>query len=268
MPTMTDPTAVYEEWFVPAVFAPLAREVLAQTAIPATARILDVACGSGIVARTAATQIGDTGRVVGIDANPAMLAAARRAAAAEGLTIEWRKGNAEDLPFADASFDLVLCQQGMQFFPDRQRAADEMHRVLAPGGEVALTTWRGLDQHPICAALARSARERFGSPALEAPFNLGDPAELGRLLQGAGFTDISVEPVAIETDYTEPGQFTALQLTASTAGIPALQGMSPAEREVLIAAVGDDLATLIHEATIGDRLRFPMHAIVARGVRY
>ena len=81
---MTDPAAIYEEWFVPAVFAPLAREVIARTDFPADARVLDVACGTGIVARMVAARLGAEGRVVGLDFSPPMLAAARRAAASEG----------------------------------------------------------------------------------------------------------------------------------------------------------------------------------------
>src|SRR3954468_24179080 len=153
---MTDPANIYEERFVPAMFALLAQLVLATIGMQPGTRVLDVACGSGIVARTAAPLVGSSGQVAGLDANPAMLAVARQAAAADGLNIEWRVGNAQSLPFADRSFDLVLCQHGLQFFPDRLAALTEMHRVLAPGGRVAIVTWRGLDQHPLFAAFARA----------------------------------------------------------------------------------------------------------------
>jgi ubiquinone/menaquinone biosynthesis C-methylase UbiE len=258
---------MYEEWFVPAVFAPLAREVLARTKIPAGARVLDIACGTGVVSRLVAARVGAEGRVVGLDFSPAMLAAARRAAAAEGLDIEWREGSALDLPFADESFDLVVCQMGMQFFPDRPRAAAEMHRVLAPGGRVVLSTWRGLDHHPVPAALARAVRDRFHSTAAAMPFALGDPAALAELLQYAGFADVSVGPVDILADYTRPQEYVARQITAYSAGIPALQGMAATERDALIAAIAADMADPVRDATDGDRLRFPMHGIVARGRR-
>ncbi len=136
---MTDPATIYEEWFVPALFAPLARQVLADTDVAAGARVLDVACGSGIAARTAAPRVAPGGSVTGLDANPAMLAAARRAAA-DALEIDWRQGNAEQLPFPDGSFDLVLCQMGLQFFPHREQAVAEMARVLTPGGQVVIST--------------------------------------------------------------------------------------------------------------------------------
>ena len=264
---MADPATIYEEWFVPAVFAPLAREVMAETAIPPDARVLDVACGTGVVARLIAAQVGSEGRVVGLDFSPAMLAGARRAAAAEGLDIDWREGSAQKLPFADGAFDLVVCQMGMQFFPDRPHAVAEMHRVLTPGGRVVLTTWRGLDHHPFPAAVARAVQDRFNSPALAMPFVLGDPAVLTELVQNAGFADVSVESVAIVADYARPQEYVALQINASSAGIPALQGMPAAERDALIAAIADDLTAPIREATDGDRLHFPMHGIVARGTK-
>src|SRR5262245_50546422 len=106
---MSDPASIYEEWFVPAMFAPLAQRVLAGSDVRSGSRLLDVACGTGIVARTAAPLVGPSGRVVGLDTSPVMLSVAREAASADGLDIEWRLGNAQVLPFADRSFDLALC---------------------------------------------------------------------------------------------------------------------------------------------------------------
>lgn len=262
---MTNPATIYEEWFVPAVFAPQARQVIDQTEIAPGARVLDVACGSGIVARLIAARGGASGRVVGLDFNPAMLDVARDKSEAEGLEIEWRRGSAQDLPFADGAFDLVLCQHGLQFFPDRGRAVAEMYRVLAPGGQVAIVTWRGLDQHRFFAAYDRAVRGRLDSPALEIPFSLGDPAALGTLLLAAGFSNVSVEPADIEADYTQPDRFIEFQVIASAA-IPSLQSLDATEGDALIGAIREDLAEPVREATVGDRLRFPMKGIVARGV--
>ncbi len=262
---MTNPATIYEEWFVPAVFAPLAREVVARTEIAPGARVLDVACGTGIVARTVAPRLGPEGRVAGLDFSPAMLSVARRAAPAGGLSFDWHEGSALDLPFTDGVFDVVFCQMGLQFFPDRARAIAEMHRVLAPGGRVVLTTWRGLDRHPFPAALARVVQERVGSPALGMPFVLGDPAIVADLLRQAGFSDVSVEPVEIVADYARPREYVALQIRASSAGIAALQGLPAAELDTIIAAIESDMAAPVREATEGDRLRFPMFGIVTRG---
>lgn len=264
---MTDPATTYDAWFVPAVFAPLAQSVVAHTAISSRARVLDVACGSGIVARTVAKQSGFTGSIVGLDLSSDMLAVAEGSSAAEGRTIEWVQGSAQELPFPDASFDLLFCQQGMQFFPDRQGAVNEMARVLASGGEVVITTWRGLDQNPFFADLARAVHERSGSPALEKPFSLGDPGEIGALLLGAGFAQVSVEPVTMTTDYTHPEEFVARQIRASAAAIPALQALAPSELDDLIASVAGDFRDAVEGAIFDGRLQVPMQGIVARGVR-
>ncbi len=252
---------------MPAMFAPLAQRVLTTLDIRPGTRVLDVACGSGIVARTVAPLVGSAGQVVGLDDNPAMLTVARQAAAADDLDIEWQMGSALDMPFADRSFDLVLCQHGMPLFADRPKALAEMHRVLAPGGKVVMTTWRGLDHHSLFAALARAVRRHVDAAAIETPFSLGDPLQLATLLQEADFGGISVEPLAFEADYAQPQRFVELQVTAAAAEVPILQNLSAPERDALIEAIRADMAIPVAEATTGDRLRVPMQAIVARGTR-
>jgi len=108
-------------------------QALVQLAMPQEGdRVLDVACGTGPVARYIAPFVGSTGRVVGLDLNSGMLDTARAMPVPAGVSIEWREGNATALPFPNAGFDVVCCQQGLQFFPDRPAALREMHRVLAP----------------------------------------------------------------------------------------------------------------------------------------
>jgi len=264
---MTDPAALYENWFVPAVFAPMARRLLDRTEVSPGARVLDVACGSGIVARSVARRVKSSGRVVGLDMNQAMLDVARARSAEEGLAIEWREGSAQELPFVNGTFDLVLCQHGLQFFPDKPRALAEMHRVLAPGGWVAIATWRKLDQNPFFAAYEQAARRHLSTSAIEIPFSLGDPVVLAELLRDADFHDVSVEPADIEADYAQPERFIEFQTIASAAAIPSLRGMAERERDALIAAIREDLAETVREATVNGRVRFPMKGIVARGMR-
>ncbi len=143
-PTAGNPAEVYESFFVPAMFAPLATLVLDRVSPRPGERVLDVACGTGIVARRAARLVGDGGRVVGVDPSPAMLAVARSAAVSEDVSVEWQEGTAEALPFPDASFDLAFCQMGLQFFPDKQAGLTELHRVLVPGGRTAVSVLLGL----------------------------------------------------------------------------------------------------------------------------
>jgi SAM-dependent methyltransferase len=128
----------YERYMVPAIFGPWAEDLLALAMPTPGERVLDVACGTGVVARLVAQRVAPTGTVVGFDLNPGMLAVARTLPLPQGAKIEWREGNVSAMPFPDASFDLTLCQQGLQFFPDRSAALREMRRVLAPRGRLAL----------------------------------------------------------------------------------------------------------------------------------
>src|SRR5439155_11949491 len=107
-------------------------------------RVLDVACGTGVVARAAAERVGAAGRVIGIDLNPGMIAVARSLPEPAGASIEWVERSALDLRLQDATMDVALCQQGLQFFPDKALAMREMRRVLARGGRLALSVWNGV----------------------------------------------------------------------------------------------------------------------------
>ncbi len=104
-------------------------------------RVLDIACGTGVVTHLVVPHVGATGKVVGLDLNAGRLAVAQSLSSVSGITIEWREGDVNALPFPDADFDLVTCQQGFQFFPDRLVALREMSRVLVPGGRLALNVW-------------------------------------------------------------------------------------------------------------------------------
>ena len=264
---MSDPAEIYDSWFVPVLFAPVAEQMVSGTALPPQARVLDIACGTGIVARTAASRLCGQGQITGLDLNPAMLRVARRVSDAAGLAIDWVQGDAQALPFPDAAFDLVFCQQGIQFFPDRAAAIAEMHRVLAPGGEVAVACWRGLARNPFFAHLAQAVQQRVGSDALAMPFALDDPLELGGLLQQAGFEDVSVEPIAFTAVYAEPQRFVEMQMNASAAGIRALQGMSPGELAAVIEAIRADMDGFVQDAMVDGQLQVPMQGMLARGVR-
>jgi len=179
-----EPAEIYERYFVPAIGAPLAEE-LVQVANPRPGeRVLDVACGTGVVARLASERVGDA-PVAGVDVNPQMLAAARRAD--RSGTIEWHEASAEALPLGDGSFDLVLCQMGLQFFPDRPGALREMARVLDDGGRVVLNVPGPTP--PLLAALEEALGRHAGPQAagfVASVFSLHEEEELRGLLAGAG----------------------------------------------------------------------------------
>src|SRR5215510_5045256 len=133
---MSNPAEGYESYMVPTLFRPWAAK-LVQLADPQPGeRVLDVGCGTGVVARQAASHLGEKGSVTGIDISPDMLAIARAAATRENVAIEWHQGSAEHLPFPNSSFDLVLSQFALMFFADKAAALGEMRRVVSGEGRV------------------------------------------------------------------------------------------------------------------------------------
>jgi len=176
---------VYEEFFVPALFAQWVEPVADAARLADGHRVLDVACGTGVLAREASKRVRPRGSVIGLDRNDGMLAVARRRS--DG--IEWRPGRAEALPFPDGCFDAVISQFGLMFFEDRGAALSEMWRVLQPGGRLAVAVWDTLDHAPGYAAMTALLQRLFGEPvadALRAPYVLGDPESLSRLFAEAG----------------------------------------------------------------------------------
>jgi SAM-dependent methyltransferase len=188
----TGPQA-YERYLVPAVFAACADQLLEFAPVAPGQRVLDVACGTGIVARKASARVGGAGAVVGVDVNEGMIEAAK--AAGEPGTVTWHVADASAMPLPDASFDVAYCQHGLQFFTDRARALSEMHRVLVPGGRVAVAVWRALEHSPAYVALAQVLQRHVGDDAgelMRAPFRWSDRDRIRGHLAGAGFVGITV----------------------------------------------------------------------------
>ncbi len=189
---------MYEASFVPYLFGGLARSLVAAAKIGPGQRLLDVACGTGIVARTAAELIGPTGRVVGLDLNEAMLGVARRVSP----ELEWRQGDAAELPFGDGEFDVVTCQSGLMFVPDEAGAVTEMARVAAPGGTVAIQLWSAPERQPGFRPLADAVARHAGSESvnlISTYFRLGDPDAFGKVCAAAGLhvTEVNRLPVTL-----------------------------------------------------------------------
>jgi ubiquinone/menaquinone biosynthesis C-methylase UbiE len=185
---------IYEEFFVPALFAEWAPRVADAAAIGPGDHVLDVACGTGVLAREAASRVGARGRVVGLDRNEWMFEVARRVAP----DIDWVPGLAEALPFAKGEFDVVVSQFGLMFFDDRMTALREMWRVLRPGGRMVVAVWDAAERAPGYATLIALIERLFSEAAanaLRAPFSLGDPADLSRLALAAGISDARLETV-------------------------------------------------------------------------
>ena len=189
----------YEEINVTAFFKVFAEDLVERLSLRPGDRMLDVACGTGIVLRSARARVPDLGRLVGLDLTPAMLAVARERL---GEGAELVEGDAQQLPFGDGEFDVVTCQQGLQFVPDRQAALAEMSRVSSGGGRVAIACWQGLERQPGAAALISAGEEIAPQLAAvaSAPFALGRD-ELSGLVEGAGFTDIVTTDVTLDSRY-------------------------------------------------------------------
>lgn len=181
----------YENLHVPALFQQWAPRVVETAAIQSGHRVLDVACGTGVLAREAALRLGDNGFISGIDAGPGMLAVARQLAP----SIEWREGAAESLPYEDDAFDAVISQFGLMFFQDRPAALREMLRVLVAGGRFAVAVWESLENseaYPIEVELLERLAGQRAADALRAPFVLGDRTELINLFRDAGLDSVEI----------------------------------------------------------------------------
>src|ERR671937_952769 len=182
----------YERYFVPTIGTPFASALVDAAGLHRGERVLDVACGTGVVTRLAAERVGPNGAVAGLDINPAMLAVAR-SLPPSSAAIEWHEANAESLPLADGSFDVVLSSLGLQFVADKASALRQMRRVPAPEGRLAIAT---VGPTPPLFAILEQALARHVKPEVaafvRAVFSLHEPQELERLTGDAGFLDVQV----------------------------------------------------------------------------
>jgi ubiquinone/menaquinone biosynthesis C-methylase UbiE len=252
---------IYERHLVPAMFAPWA-PVLADAAnIQAGESVIDIACGTGVLTRLAAARVGRTGRVVGLDINVAMLAVARsQANEDEGAVIAWVEADAQAVPLPAASFDVVLCQHGLQQMPDRRAALKEMWRLLAPGGRLALSVWSRLEGSPGMAALVAALERHVGPEAARnrrAPFALSAAAELERLIASTGFSAVQIETRQELTRFPSPEDLVDAQLAATP--LATLGAVSAVTRQ---AIARDVRAALEHYQQAG-QFALPMEAHVA-----
>ena len=197
----------YERYFVPSIGAPLAAELVDLAALRPGERVVDIACGTGVVTRLAAERVGAAGTAAGVDIDADMLAVARAAAPADAA-IEWHEARAEELPLADEAFDVAFCQLGLQFFADRPAALRQIRRVLVPGGRLLINVPGPTP--PIFAVLEAALARHLGPDAaafVQAVFSLHDPIELRDLLTAAGFAPVEAWPTTKRLFLPPPADF-------------------------------------------------------------
>ena len=245
---------LFERVLVPAIFRPWAEDFLDRIKPASVERILDVGCGTGIVARLMRERCGAETRIVGVDSNPEMIEVARSISP----DIDWHQGNALQLPFESSSFELSVCQQALQFFPDRAAGVREMRRVLASHGRIALSTWRPLGENPLYFALNQLAAARFEA-GVDRRFSFGDAQAIHALLEAAGFRDIRVETVTRDECMPDLDSFVVMNLGATVDGLDELPF---AERAQLVAQFQAEARTATAPFIVGDAVVHPVSANV------
>jgi ubiquinone/menaquinone biosynthesis C-methylase UbiE len=236
----------YERFLVPAIFREGAEKLIEHAAIQPGERVLDVGCGTGIVARTAA---GRTGSVEAVDLNASMLEVARNAAADASLDITWHQGAAESLPMARNSCDVVVSQQAYQFFEDRGKALQEMHRVLSPGGRAVMSVLRSVNHNhtyqPLINAFRKHGGDELGT-MMQSPFQDWTMDQLRDACLRAGFQSVSVTISLISARFPSVPDFLQQELSSSPlSGI--VSTMEDDVREAIARDVSADLADYIDD---------------------
>ena len=252
-------TEIYERVLVGPLFRPFAEELIARLQPRQSDSVIDVACGTGIVARVARAKLGPGARIVGVDVAPAMLAVARNV----DPTIDWREGNVTSLPVAEGErFSVLTCHQGLQFFPDKAAAAREMHRVLAPGGRVAIATWWTLKDLPIALELNDNAERHVGK-IVDARHSFGNPDVLKALLTDAGFHDAGVDTFSHDVRFGDGALYARLNAMAVIGMSEKGKTLNEAERGELAARIAADSQDVIARSTKNGAWVFPLATNIA-----
>lgn len=253
---------MYELALVPALFRPWAADVVERVDVNPADAVLDVACGTGIVARLAKERAGPDSRVAGIDVNPAMIDVARNRAP----DIDWRVGDAANLPLAEGeTFTVVVCQQGLQFFPDRMAALTAMRRALAPGGRLAVSTWRSDEGMPVLRAL-RAVAERHVGKVSDRRHSFSDGDELRRILLTAGFENVQVASVTKVMRFQDGKTFVHLNAAAMVGMSERAADLGAEDRNAVISAIVADSDELIVSNTDASGFSYEIGANVATAI--
>jgi ubiquinone/menaquinone biosynthesis C-methylase UbiE len=227
---------VYEELLVPRMFTPWAKLLLTEAKVSPGEALLDVACGPGTVALMASEKAGPNGKVTATDISPPMLNIARaKPRSPNGAPIEYVESPANPLKVADDSFDVTVCQQGLQFFPEKVEALREMARATRPRGRIVVAVWGSLEQCVLWGEIYASLQETIPSQVadlMKTPFSLNDPRELKALAEEAGLKNIEVKTCSLPLVF-EQGVDQAIRVLDATPLAPQIAELSSEEHETL-----------------------------------
>jgi len=255
---------LFQRYLVPSITAKWAEDLVNRAQLRAGEDLLDVACGTGVVARLAARKA-KLGRITGLDLNAGMLAVARRVSN-EGAPASWIEGSALYLPFPSSSFDAVLCQLGLQFFPDQPRALREMRRVVREPGRVALSVYSPIERTPGANAFVRALDDVLGPEASRikrGEHSFANPAQLEKLLSDAGFATVDVQTVVQTLIFPSVLDYVRFQLLA-TPMTGLLKDKPESQRREIISSVANKAAILSTPSMLdGGKFTFPQEAYVA-----
>jgi ubiquinone/menaquinone biosynthesis C-methylase UbiE len=223
---------MYERWLVGPLFRPFAESIIRDLDLSPRQSVLDVACGTGIMARVAKEWVGEGGYVVGVDISSDMLSVARNVAPG----IEFREGNAAALPLQHGeTFDTVVCHQGFQFFPDKVAAMAQLRRALKEAGKLAVATWRSDEESPFLHELRRVAEHHLG-PIADQRYDFPEAA-LESFVRDAGFKDIRLKTITRKVHFADGGQFVRLNSVAFVGLSAAGKGMDEQQRQDAVDAI-------------------------------
>jgi ubiquinone/menaquinone biosynthesis C-methylase UbiE len=259
---------LYELFMVPAIFGPFAEDLADFAGVADGMRVLDVACGTGAASRASARRAGRTGSVTGVDIAPEMVAVALAQPADGGAApIEYAVAPADDPRVPEGSFDLVTCQQGLQFFQDRPAALRAMRTALRPGGHIAIATWTDHDAAIGSRALADAIALHVDPEAAEvmrSPWGLSDADELATLVSAAGFEQVEV------LQHTRPVRFPmrrefARNMASAVPLAQAFSTASPDQQQAVLSYVTDAVSGCAGGA---EEVRYRMTTNIALAVRH
>ena len=254
----------YDQYLGPVLFEPYAADLAARLNPPKNGTVLELACGTGIMTRRLREKLPLEVNVVATDLNEAMLSYAKIKFPAS-VGIEWKQADAADLPFAEKTFDAIVCQFGLMFFPDKEKAARETYRVLKPGGTFLFNVWDSIEDNDLPHIAHRIISEFFDNNPpnfYEIPFSFHDPESIRTLLATAGFREIRISLVPLIA--TAPA---AHELAKGLVhGNPVIAAIRERD-ESIIPVIETSIATAV-AGRLGDApVRAKMQALVCSAVK-